>query len=93
MNLVDFITGALLMNAMPHFIFGITGTKFLGLFGFSPKGNILYALVQFVACLVLFHANHDVRTILSNGIFTGGLTVLLLFFVFGKTILRFYNKK
>ncbi len=41
MNIVDFIIGALLMNAMPHLIFGLTKTYFLGLFGYRPKGNIV----------------------------------------------------
>ncbi len=29
MKIIDFIMGGLLMNAMPHFVFGITKTKFL----------------------------------------------------------------
>ena len=36
MNLIDFIIGALIANAIPHLIFGLTKTHFLGLFGYSP---------------------------------------------------------
>jgi len=93
MNLIDFIIGGLLMNAMPHFIFGITKTKFLGLFGFSPKGNIAYAALQFVICLMLFHITYDIKNILSNGIVVGSAAVLILYFIFGVLVLKFYNKK
>lgn len=81
------------MNAMPHFVFGITKTKFLGLFGFSPNGNIAYAVLQCVICLVLFHLKYNLANILENGIFVGGLTVLILFFGFGKLLLSLFNKK
>ena len=92
MKIIDFILGGLLMNAMPHFIFGITKTKFLGLFGFSPAGNITYGIVQFLICLVLFQVEYGLSSIFSNGIVIGCLSVLVLYFLFGKIILRFYNR-
>ncbi len=92
MNIVDFFIGAILANAMPHFIFGITKTKFLGLFGYSPKGNITYAIVQFVISILLFGIKYDFSTLLENGFFIGGLTVLLLYFLLGKPLLTLFNK-
>lgn len=80
------------MNAMPHFIFGITKTKFLGLFGFSPGGNIAYGVIQFIICLGLFLVRYDIKDILANGIFVGGLTVLILYFIFGRWVLKLYTR-
>lgn len=92
MNIIDFIIGGLLMNAMPHFIFGITKTRFLGLFGFSSTGNIIYGVVQFVICMVLFQINYGLEAILTNGIFAGCLSILVLYFLLGKLVLKFYNR-
>ena len=77
---------------MPHFIFGITNTKFLGLFGFSARGNIAYSALQFTACLILFHFKYGLSTILENGIFAGGIMVLILFYLFGKVAMDLGEK-
>lgn len=93
MNVVDFIIGGLLMNAMPHFIFGITNVKYLGLFGFSTTGNIVYSLLQFVICIVLFHVQYGIYHLFENGMFVGGLSVLIAFFLFGKIVFNLFNRK
>lgn len=93
MNFIDFIIGALLMNAMPHLIFGLTKTHFLGMFGYSPKGNIIYASLQFVVCIALFVFNYGYDVLLENGFLIGGLTVLILYFIFGKILVLFYGKQ
>ena len=81
------------MNAIPHFIFGITNVKYLGMFGFSTKGNIAYSLLQFFVCMILFHIQYGITNLLSNGIFVGGLTVLILFYMFGKMLFNIFNRK
>jgi len=93
MNIVDFIIGALLVNAMPHLIFGLTKTHFLGLFGYSPKGNIMYAVLQFLLCCLLFCFNYGYNELLNNGYLIGGITVLCLYFIFGKFLVKFYGKQ
>jgi hypothetical protein len=93
MNILDFLIGVLLMNSLPHFVLGITKTRFLGMFGYKPNANILYAIVQLVLALVLFHVNHGIETILDNGIVLGAACTGVLFLVFGKAILKFYQKK
>ncbi len=93
MNFIDFIIGGLLANAMPHLIFGLTNTHFLGLFGYSAKGNIMYALLQFILCIILSLINYNFSQLLNNGILIGGLTVLVLYLVFGKFLVKFYQKK
>jgi hypothetical protein len=92
MNILDFIIGALLANAMPHFIFGITNTKFLGLFGFGARGNILYAVLQFALCIVLYSLNYSLESLIANGFLLGGMAVMVLFFIFGKRLLNYFNK-
>ncbi|WP_290701960.1 hypothetical protein [Lacinutrix sp.] len=93
MNLIDFIIGGLLANAMPHLIFGLTKTHFLGMFGYSPKGNIMYAVVQFVLCIILFCLNYEYKELMENGYLVGAITVLVLYFIFGKFLVKSYGKK
>ena len=92
MSIIDFIIGALLVNAMPHLIFGLTKTHFLGLFGYSPKGNISYAILQCILCVFLYYFNYGFHEILNNGYLIGGFTVLILYFIFGKYLVDFYEK-
>jgi len=92
MNIIDFIIGGLLANAMPHFIFGITKTHFLGLFGYSSKGNIMYAVLQFLICLILFCVFYDYRALITNGYLMGGISVLTLYFIFGKILVNRFGK-
>lgn len=92
MNLIDFFIGGLLMNAMPHFIFGITNVRYLGMFGFSSTGNIIYSFLQFILCIVLFHVNYGITHLLENGVFVGGLSVLISFFLFGKILFKIFNR-
>jgi hypothetical protein len=93
MNFIDFIIGVLLANALPHLIFGLTKTHFLGLFGYSPKGNIIYALVQFSFAGLLFVLNNDYKELFTNGYLIGGVSVLCLYFIFGKFLVNFYGKQ
>ena len=93
MTLIDFLIGALLANAMPHLIFGLTKTHFLGMFGYSPKGNIIYAIVQLILCLALFLFNYGYKELTDNGYLLGGITVLILYFIFGKFLVKFYGKR
>ena len=93
MTFTDFIIGALAANAMPHLIFGLTKTHFLGMFGYSPKGNITYAVLQFVICIGLYCYTYGYNILLDNGFLVGALTVLLLYFVFGKLLVQFYGKQ
>jgi hypothetical protein len=93
MTVTEFLIGALLVNAMPHLIFGLTKTHFLGMFGYSPKGNIIYAILQLIICLSLFLFNYGYEELLENGYLLGGITVLILYFIFGKLLIKFYGKR
>ena len=90
--IVDFFIGLFLANAMPHFILGITKTKFLGPFGYSPIGNIVYAAIQFIISLILIHIQYGLAIIFKNGMLLAAVLVMTMFFIFGKIVLRFYNR-
>ena len=93
MNVIDFIIGALIVNSLAHTIFGITKTRYLGLFGYSPKGNIGYGVLQLVIVLILLFVNYSYKEILENGFVIGGLFVLLLFLFFGNFSLKLFKRK
>jgi hypothetical protein len=93
MNLIDFIIGVLIANAMPHFIFGITKTHFLGLFGYSPKGNIYYAILQLALSAILFFIQYNFEDLATNGYLIGALAVLVCYLILGKKMLNNFNKK
>jgi hypothetical protein len=93
MNLIDFIIGALIANAMPHFILGITKVRYLGLFGYSHKGNIAYGVLQFVIAIILLLVNYSFEAILQNGFVLGALSVLVLFLLFGRFSLKLFREK
>ena len=78
MNWIDFVIGGLLANAMPHYILGITNTRFLGPFGYSPKGNIVYALILILLSLGLMIYEYGLEGVYYNGIYVGGLAVLFV---------------
>ena len=93
MNFIDFLIGVLLANAMPHLILGLAKTHFLGLFRYSPKRSVIYALFQFILAGLLFVLNTDYKAIFINGYLIGGVSVLCLSFILGKLLNEFYGKK
>jgi hypothetical protein len=60
--LLDFFSGAFLVNAVPHFVQGISGNPFQSPFASppgigesSPRSNVLWGFGNFVAGAVLLH--------------------------------------
>lgn len=93
MNYIDFFIALLIANAMPHFIFGIAKIRFLGLFGYSSTGNICYAFLQLILAISLFSYTYGITKIITTPFAIGSLTVLILYFIFGKLLIKkFHNK-
>jgi len=69
---------------MPHFILGITKTKFIGSFGFSPAGNIVNAVIQFMISLVLIHIQYGLATIFKNGMLMASILIMVIFLFLKK---------
>lgn len=92
MEIIDFILGVLITNALAHLIIGLTKTHFLGLFGYSPTGNIAYAILQFTAAIVLTLVNYEFEVIAKNGLLIGAFSVLIIYLLLGKFLIKLFGK-
>ena len=90
---VDFLTGFFLMNAMPHMLFALIRLRFLSLFGFSAVGNLIYAGVNVIIALALYHYEHGLSSLLHDGIFIGALAVLLTYLITGRFMVALFQEK
>ena len=93
MNITDFIIGALLMNAMPHFVLGIWGGRMFSAFGFGNRQNIAYGLCCFGASLWLFLRKYGLETLYQNGILMGALAILVIYFLTGRFWQQLFKEK
>ena len=81
---VDFLIGFLLMNAMPHMLFGLLGIRFLSLFGFSAAGNLGYAFLNVAVAVSLFHFRYGVGELGGHGIVLGAGVILVAYLFTGR---------
>ncbi|MBC8191684.1 MAG: hypothetical protein ISR87_08370 [Candidatus Marinimicrobia bacterium] len=93
LNILDFLTGFLLMNAMPHLIFGIIRLRFLNLFGFSALGNLLYALVNVGAAGAIYHYQYDITSIKQDGIVLGALAMFVIYAIIGRFLVSLFQPR
>jgi len=92
MNMLDFLIGGLYANGLIHFVISLTKIRFLSLFGYSPKANLAYALLQFGVSTVLLLMNYQFEELLKNGVLVGVIGVIMAFLVFGKMFVRIYKR-
>lgn len=92
MNLLDFIIGLTLVNALPHFIFGIWKIRMLSAFGFGNIQNILYGLLNFVIYISLYLYQYGLEHLLANGIYLGGATLVIIYFLTSRVLFKIFNK-
>lgn len=93
MNFVDFLIGLTLANAIPHFVLGIWKGRILSLFGFSSRANILYSFLNFGVSIGLFLYKYGWSGLMENGIYMGGLVVIIAFYVLGHFLYTQFNKE
>ena len=93
MNIVDFLIGATLMNAMPHFVLGIWKGRMFSAYGFGDRNNIFYGLTNFVLSLALFMFRYGPAQLLHQGIYAGALALLLIYFLTGQFWYRMFQAK
>jgi ATP/ADP translocase len=93
MSWIDFVIGAALMNAMPHFVLGTWKGRILSAFGYGNTQNIMYSMVNFLIAIGLFVYKYGGQAIMENGIFAGALTVLLIYYLAGPIIYRIFKQK
>ena len=91
--LLDFIIGATLMNALPHLLVGYGHIRFLSLFGYGNLPNIGYAALSTLVSTGLFSWKYGVEGWCTNMLYVGAITVLISYWIFGKIIIRFFEKK
>ncbi len=89
MTIIDFLIGFTLMNAMPHFLFGVLKIRFFSAFGFSPQGNIAYGFLNVAIALALFHGEYGFQSLPNHAIVIGACAMLLIYLVSGRF---FYNR-
>ena len=92
-NWFDFLMGLTLVNAMPHILFGLLDIRFLSALGFGPRANLMYALLNIAAALVLFHVRYGIATLKDHGLVMGALGVLFFFLFFGKHFHSRYQRE
>ncbi|MEP2989968.1 MAG: hypothetical protein ABJN65_01870 [Parasphingorhabdus sp.] len=91
-NIIDFLIGFLLMNAMPHMLFGLMNIRFFSAFGFSPLGNLAYAELNIIAALTLFHFQYGISSLTDQGFIVGALAMLTIYMLTGKFFFNRFQK-
>ena len=83
MDIIDFLIGMTLMNAMPHFVLGTWKARMISVFGFGDTKNILYGVLNFIVSLGLFVYKYGAENMVQNGIYAGALALLVIYFLTG----------
>ena len=81
---IDFLIGFFLANAIPHFVVGVMDIRFLSLFGFGAKQNILYSLWNLFWAVAITWYVYGLDWLMSNGLFLGAAFILVSYFVSGR---------
>ncbi|MGL5891787.1 MAG: hypothetical protein ACRC3B_17980 [Bacteroidia bacterium] len=76
---IDFLTGALLINAMPHYVLGVWKAKMLSGFGVGNTKNISRGLANAVASLALFISNYGLNGFTEHPFYSGAAFILIVF--------------
>lgn len=93
MNVIDFVIGATLMNAMPHLVLGIWKGRMFSIFGFGDKQNIAYGILNLLISVLLFSYKYGIEAIIENGFYAGALCLLIIYFVTGQFWYKLFNKR
>ncbi len=93
MNVIDFIIGLTLMNAMPHFVLGVWKARMFSGLGFGNWQNIGYGLINFAVSMSLYVYQYGLASIAENGIMAGALFVLIAYFITGQFWYKLFNKE
>lgn len=92
-KLIDFFIGFALMNGMSHIIISLTKIRFFGLFGFAPKDNRNYGLLNFLIFLILFQIQYGLQNLLNNGFVIGSLFIVVAYLITGKYFVKKFGKQ
>ncbi|MEZ4932672.1 MAG: hypothetical protein R2788_11195 [Saprospiraceae bacterium] len=90
--IIDLIIGITLINALPHMLVGYGNIRFLGLFGYGNLPNIAYAALSTIISITLFSWKYGMEGWMTNGIYVGGILVLLAYWILGKWLIKIFSK-
>ena len=93
MDIIDFLIGLTMVNAIPHFVLGVWKGRMLSLFGFGNKQNIAYGVLNFILSFSLFHYKYGIDSVLENGMFVGGMFVVIAYFIIGQFLYKIWHEK
>ena len=93
MNWIDFIIGVTLMNSMPHLVLGIWKGRMFSVFGFGNKQNIAYGVLCLAISVTLYIYQYGADKIFDNGIYSGAVTLLLIYFTTGQFWYKLFKNK
>jgi hypothetical protein len=89
--IIDLIIGITLINALPHMLVGYGNIRFLGLFGYGNLPNIAYAALSTIISITLFSWKYGMEGWMTNGIYVGGILVLLAYWILGKWLIKIFS--
>ena len=84
MNIIDFLIGATLMNAMPHYVLGVWKGRMLSAFGFGDIKNMLYGVLCFALSLGLYFYKYGLGHLFNDGMYAGAMFILVIYFLTGR---------
>ncbi len=93
MNLIDFFIGLTLVNALPHFVLGTWRANMLSAFGFGHLQNKGYGMLNLSISIALFAYNYGLVGFLDQGMYLGGLTVVMVYMLTGSFWRDFSNTR
>lgn len=93
MDIIDFFIGFTLMNAMPHFVLGVFEQRILSGLGYGKWANIGYSLIMLATSLILFHSKYGIDQVFHNGIYVGGITMLIIYYGAGRFCYLYFHKR
>jgi len=92
MDFIDFLIGLTLVNTIPHFVLGVWKGRMFSAFGFGNIQNIAYGLLNFVVSTSLFLYKYGFDGLIENGIYLGGLFVIISYFILGKFLYKTFHE-
>ncbi|WNJ18434.1 hypothetical protein [Pontibacter sp. G13] len=93
MNWIDFFIGFTLLNFMPHFVLGIWKVRMLSAFGFSPRANVGYGLLNLAVSLGLFLYQYGWEGFAEQAWYAGALFIGGSYLLVGRMCYRYFHVK
>ena len=91
MDFIDFLIGLTMVNVLPHFTLGIWKGRMFSAFGCGNRQNIAYGILNFIISVSLFHYKYGIDTLFENGMYAGGMFVVVAYFIVGQFLYKTWH--